>query len=554
MNPTVPHCKTIITPVGPWFHLAPLDVEIPKNLKPERFVRFDYGLTFAGRSARGICLSVKKSASQPRIGPYPIFAQAPPDWVVFQAPIPGLLLRSDKPRLAFIGIKVEASGWQQCYEQIAVQRDDLAEIVEVAQPPDRAPLSTEIPVEQLSPEIARLLVQYASQLRVVFINGGPHIHFPTNFRLRQDQWKLLSRHIFTGKSIGCVEETVPLSMRSDDLIKLPGTSLGAVIDRWGIGESKPLAYDGSNHLFRSIHVTNAAKLSGHYPQAKLLSGRVLQAAGNSGSLRSRLGLEPPAVSGWWSFPLLEAAEAGIIPPEGDLTVDSKLKYLFLPKVNITSLQRPLKFTCGHYEPLSLLCPQTLIVTYLLNSAKAVRAYRIPGEVEKYEVQTLDPTTKKLLNLPGMYYQLSDLASLPRRDLRQERADRKARHERLIARYGPDLPADYQRYTDEDLENYYTIKELVARGEIVPTVNHPLLPEINYRQDGFLEWIKEVQPDLVLRCPISGRHYLRPISGMEALADLPGFWPTVERILGQSSWVRSLILNPSVQAAALAHAI
>jgi len=446
--------------------------------------------------------------------------------------------------------------WEDFYEQVAVHRDDLAEIVEVDQPSNRPPRSPAFPIAELSSAAVRLLAQYSSELRLVVRNNQPHIRFPKSFQLRQDQWKLLSRHVFTGKTIGCVEETVSIDSDLDYLIKLPGRSLREVIDRCGIAETKPLAYDGSNLLFSSIHVKDASKLSCHHSQLKLLGGRILRCAGQADSIDCRFGPERTEVSDWWRFPLHKAAEAGIIPKEGVVTVDAALKYLYLPKtqINISSLNRPLKYRSQMYEPVGLLCPLPLIRTCLLPSAKAVRAYRIPSEVQKYTVRTLDPTTAEEVDLPGKYFQLSDLASLPARDIRQERADRKARDERLIARYGPDLPADYQQFTDEDLETYYRIKELVAQGEIVPTTGHPLLPQPKYWCGDFLEWIKEVAPDRVVTCPITKQKYLRSIAGMDELAKLPGFWAAVERTLGQTSWVRSLILEPSVRAAALAHAI
>ena len=124
----------------------------------------------------------------------------------------------------------------------------------------------------------------------------------------------------------------------------------------------------------------------------------------------------------------------------------------------------------------------------------------------------------------------------------------------MARFGPDLPADYEKYTDQELSQYFAVKELVARGEMIDITTHPALPRGGYTLPDFVDWIKTVKPDLVMSCPITRTQYLHSATVLGDLADLPGFWKAVERTVGLSSWLRNLILDPKVRAAAMAHAI
>src|SRR5260370_39180586 len=103
MNQSTPFCKLTITPLRPWFRLALPDICMPDTLKPARFARFDYKLDFAGRSPRGICLSVKESTDPAKIGPHAILEKTPSDWVAFPAIYDlGLLVRTNQPRLCFV--------------------------------------------------------------------------------------------------------------------------------------------------------------------------------------------------------------------------------------------------------------------------------------------------------------------------------------------------------------------------------------------------------------------------------------------------------------------
>ena len=565
MNPTVPTCKPTITRIGPWFRLAPIKLEIPKELKLAKFARFDYCLDFAGFSPRGIPLSVKGSAGPAKVGPYPILDKTPPDWVEFPTPTSGILLRTHQPRLAIIRL-VDTGLWREegC-DAIAIPRDELSEIIEVPKSLHRRPNATEIQIEELSPAVATLLAQHAKQLKVVFIKGRPHIFIPAGFRFRQDQWELLSRYLISGRGIGCLEETVRKATQSDRLIKIPGTSVAEVMSRYGIGERRPTACDGTNLLFDLVCVNNASKLSRLYPQVKQLEGRTLRLP--SKTVHSSMASRPTRTDddedecnsspgGLTTFPLQQSVEAGVIPPDGDLIVDTALEHVFLPtgQIRIADLKCPLGIEQEYpWDPAVLLCPHPLIGTYLLSVAQAARTYRVPFNLKRYLVRTVEPGSQKETDLAGAFYLLSDLTTLPRRDLRLERAERKARHQRLVTRYGSDLPSDYEKHTDEELSFYFQLKEWVARGEVVPAADHPLLPS-TYRQRSFVAWLRKAKPDLVVTCPITRKDYVRLLAGMEELAALPGFWKAVEETLGEVTWLRQLMLNQAVRAAALADAI
>ena len=258
-----------------------------------------------------------------------------------------------------------------------------------------------------------------------------------------------------------------------------------------------------------------------------------------------------------SFPLQQAVEAGVVSAAGDISVDQMLERVFLnsgEKIHIARLKCPLRFRpATREERAGLLCPPPW-ETYVASAAKAARTYHIPTDLRKYEVRTIEAATKKEMDLPGTYYLLSDLAALPKRDLRQEKADRKARLERLVAQYGPDLPDDYEEHSDQELSTYYKINELIAQGEIIAADQHPLVPNAFYSTDRFLSWIKNIKPDFLVTCPLTGQRHLWAAIDMDQLADLPDFCETVDAVLGEPSFIRKLMLSRKAQAAVLAHSI
>jgi hypothetical protein len=104
-----------------------------------------------------------------------------------------------------------------------------------------------------------------------------------------------------------------------------------------------------------------------------------------------------------------------------------------------------------------------------------------------------------------------------------------------------------------LSVYYQIKELLARGEIVPEDKCPLLSQ-TYHRRRFVDWLEKAKPDLVKKCPVTGGRYLGVVGSIDDLVDLPDCWKTLEEMFGESTFLRSLILSPKVRAIALAHAV
>src|SRR5439155_16580767 len=184
----------------------------------------------------------------------------------------------------------------------------------------------------------KFLVGYAKQLRIVVLAGEQYLRVPNALSLSENQWKLLSRHIFTGKPMGCLEETVAYRSNSGHgfdsplLIELPGRSLGELVARFGISPQKPSGFDGRNFLFESITVEDASKLASCFPRTRLFSGRVLRVVGprELGATNDRGMLTLNHWDRLPSYNLHQAADAGVVPPQGDIVVDWRLEWIFLP--------------------------------------------------------------------------------------------------------------------------------------------------------------------------------------------------------------------------------
>lgn len=536
------NCDLDIIPVNPWFQLRSISVEFPRNLIPAKFARFDYALDFAGRSRRGISLSVRNSAGPAKVGPYLICAEPPPGWLAFSWNSVGLLLNSDHPRLAFIG----PPQWNS-WEAFALPREDVAEVIEIAESCKFPAGTRQSFLSQLTPKMVPLLARYRHQLKVIFVGSQPHLRAAKDLQLRPDEWNQFSRHVFTGAPRAGLENTVPFeqdNLRLRERVKLQGRSLPTVMAAWGVQAERPVSFDGTNLGFRSFRVVDPLRLSRVYPGANLLVGKRLRV------------IESSNYTGAYKLPLAGAAAAGVIPDDPDLHVNAALDRIFLSTTQVRSveLKQPLQIReeSWWHRPL-LLCPESLVDTHLLTASRAARMYRLPPGIKNYEVQAISREGWNETALPGTFYLVSDLSNLPRRNLRQEREDRVQRRKRLIALYGRDLPTDFERFTDDQLSTFQTLKQRLARGEIQRAKSHPQLPHARYHREQFLDWLKKAS-DLVITCPVTGEVYLRPVGSIDDLAGLPSFWPTVEALLGESSWLRTLILSPTVRAAAVAHAI
>lgn len=552
---SVPSCSLSFARIGRWFHLKSIDLAIPDDLKPRSYVPFSYDLDFAGHSPRGIFLSIRRSAGPARIGSYPLLNEVPPGWIAFDCES-GLLFTTDQPRLAFVGI-----GGSLCriYGTLAVHPADLATVIESAQK-SREPGACEVALDEVSPELVRLAAQHSQAIKIVLAGWRIFVRIPADVRLSEREWRILDRHIFTGQPVGTFDETVSCKASPWGLIALPGESVGEVMARWGVGSAKPCAYRDKTLFFQSITVKDAAKLSLRFPQTKLLSRRVLSVKESDVARHRRTWAEEPLTdstdeyydeeNGLESFSLHQAALAGIIPGKEDLKVDSDLEYVYLPRsqVQISELKCPVESGLGQ-----ILCPQHLMESNFMSASKAARKYRLSPALKKHKAISCDARGAEI-SLPGTYYLVSDLAGLPERDIRSERAERQARRERLFTRYGSDLPSDYEDYSDVDLERYFEIKDAVARGELVSVINHSLLPEHDWHRGPVLSWISERKPGWVVQCPIIETTYLRAGLNLEDLVGLPDIWTLVEQICGESQWLRRLMLSPKFRAAALADAI
>jgi len=198
-------------------------------------------------------------------------------------------------------------------------------------------------------------------------------------------------------------------------------------------------------------------------------------------------------------------------------------------------------------------PHHLVAQFLVPARQAVRTYAVPRSIRRFRVRTqvLNRTTGG--DPPGTYYLLEDLQNLARRDLSLELAERRARHKRLVDRYGSALPKGHEKLTEEQIALYFEIQDLVQAGEIIRAEDHPLVPSI-YCARNMLDWLQKQAPHLIMTCPVTHGEYVRQLNGFEDLVDIPGFWHAVESTLGGGVWLRKLVTSPKVQAAALISAI
>ena len=178
---------------------------------------------------------------------------------------------------------------------------------------------------------------------------------------------------------------------------------------------------------------------------------------------------------------------------------------------------------------------------------------IPNRVTSFRGRPQSVAGSSAADPPGTYYLLDDLRNLARRDLRQELAERRVREKHLVERYGSDLPKNYKQFTDEQIEFYFKIHDLLRTGEIIKAKDHPLLPG-EFNTGAMVEWLLRAAPNLVMICPITQQAYVFRLNGMEDLVAIPGFWEAVESTFGAGNWLGKLVTCPEARAAAVVSAI
>jgi len=537
-NCAVPTCTVKTVPLGPVFLLEAPKVEIPRDLSIRDHLPFSFDRKFAGFAPRGKPLSIKGSEGSAAIGIIPVLKEKPEGWLALPyIPAAGLPVLTAEPRLAFFQIPNISWTWDPpC---LCIHPDDVAMTVEIIdQESPRKP--TDVEVREFTPEMVNLFLRETQEFKVLFLNGGTCVRVPVSLRFNRSDWAVFHRHVFTRSSAGTVLDTTVIG-KKEDVFTIPGHSMDEVTAMWGVGGTRPCAYDGKHLYFKSLRVIEGTKLGRLHPNAARLEGRHLQV---KSSYRD------------YSFDLSEALDGGIIPSSGILHVDPVIKTIYLSsgELAISSFKGPVVLPDGrHVEQPTLLCPHYLVPQYLVSARQAARTYAVPGNVTRYRVRTQEAATASDGDPVGNYYLLADLQNLSARDLKRERAERSARYQRLVDRYGAVLPAGYEKLTDEQIALYFEIQGLVCEGEIILAESHPLLP-VGYHASRLLDWIQKAAPHLVMTCPVTRQVYLRRMDGFDELVDIPGFMQAVQTVFGGGPWLLKLILCPKVQAAALISAI
>lgn len=511
------------------------------------YAKFSFDLDFAGLSPRRIPLSIKRSAGPAGIGSIPWVPAKPRGWTALpDFAEAGLAVTTAVPRLAFFGIK--GADWRCRCTTLCIHPHDLAPIVEIDPPSKLA--ENEFYVEKLAPAMVDLLARHPQEFKLIPLEGRVLLRAATTLRLSRSDWVLFNRHIFSGSSLGTVMDTTPIVDGSPGLkgssLKLPGHSMDEVKARWGIDGGKLTGYDRQHLYFASVDILDEHRLSRLVPNAIKLKGRCIDFSRFNACYRQQ----------YYMVALEQADAAGIVPEEGVLYTDPTVEEIwFLPTdLQAEEFKAPVVAPTGYREDPAIVCPRHLIPQFLIPARKAVRDYTIPHTVQSFRVRTTSVSATSDKDPAGKYYRLTDLHNLPKRDLRRERAERLAREQRLLNRYGNSLPDDFETLTDEEIDLFIRVGDLVKAGEFIEATEHPLLPR-QYGTAHWVKWLQEAAPDLVVTCPVTKTAYIRRLADLEELVNIPGFWKTFESAYGEwGSWLKKLIICPAVQQAALISAI
>jgi hypothetical protein len=504
------------------------------------YAKFSLDRQFAGFSPCRIPLSIRGSAGPAMIGAYPLLPAKPKGWrIIGRFPEKGLLVRTAQPRLVFCGGR--DANWGFDGPPVCMHGEDLTEVV-VLPRAGSSPGPFDQPITSITPQLVSLLAQHPKQLKLVTFPYDPCIRVSPGVRLTGSDWSHLGRHVFTTNSCAAFHDTAAIREHRGSF-KVPGHCIDQVRVQWGVGVTKPQAYDGKHLYFTSLQVLDGAKLGRLFPDAARLEGR---------HLTTRSSHDTDDLH--YSLSLCQALDAGIVPARGMLEVDSAFETIRLPRMSfsITQCKQPVTVQTGRWERSVILCPRHLVQNFLMSTQQAGRTFTVPDKLKRFKVVVESGVEPSDATMPGSYYLLTDLQNLPTRDLKREREERAARRKRIVDRYGSALPAHYEKFTDEQIASYFEIQDLAQQGEFIPVREHPLMP--GYRYGGMIEWIQVEAPHLVRKCPLTGQEFLRRMESYEDLAEIPGFWAAIESTLGGEGWLRKLVTCPKVQAAALISAI
>ena len=398
---TTPNCTVTTSPIGTWFLLAPLGVEIPRYLPRRGHIKFSFDRRFAGLCRSGTPLSVEGSAGPAAIGAIPLVPEKPKGWLTLpHLADAGLLVLTASPRLVFVGIR--KAGYYEACTSLCIHPEDLASIVEI---PDQEsqPSCTDVKVESLTAAHVNLLIQHSPQIKIALLGKYTYLRISASLQLPTTVWTAINRHVFTGKCSGTVLDTTEITNYDFFRLQLPGHSIDEVEASWGACGSRPSSYDGTHLAFTSLEVVDGAKLSRLYPKARGLKGRRLEV----------LQFYPRDASPHYGMDLAEAEAAQVIPKSGVLHVDESLStiYAITEELHVEDFKQPVEAPRVWRQDPAIVCPHHLIEKFLMPARQAVRIYAVPRTLRPFRVRTRSVTHPSDGDPPGNYYLLSDLRKL-----------------------------------------------------------------------------------------------------------------------------------------------
>lgn len=183
--------------------------------------------------------------------------------------------------------------------------------------------------------------------------------------------------------------------------------------------------------------------------------------------------------------------------------------------------------------------------FFVSARQASRTHKLEGAA-RYLIRNGDGATEE-----GTWILKTEISKLKLRNRKEELKNRKARKTLLEATYGT-LPENWHKLTDEQIGLYFSIQQRLERGEIIRCDKSRLFPQHWLHKGEMKSWLGK--HGRLFTCPVSALDYMPNFTTVDEMAEIPGFWQTLENIFGESELLRAFMASQKVQALAITEII
>lgn len=501
-----------VVPIGPaavlttWLQLSLTAVN------PNGTVAFDPSLGFAGFTATHVPRSTPFTKGPATVDGIPLLTHPPPGWITIDTTT--LLLKTHQPRLAATFNRACLTPYLQSRFNLHIHPEDLH--------PQQTFTITSANLRYLyisNPTRAALdELERHADLKVYSLSTELYILADAQLQLPRGQWCQLGLH--PASSAPLVGATQVVGCTPANAFSLLGFTFPfetiEELKHHGI-EGSPIRKTPQGLVLQQLEFTDPACIAPYHPQLAAFPNCLITHSQHVSDLA-----RPNYVHIEDAARLPRACvrhEHGRLLVHNTITGTTPITYVGLTRFTLNQIAIPLRLLPQG----QILCPPNLLAKHLTPLAKAKQGYQIPPSLSRYKV-TVETAREDWL--PGYYVLTSEVAKLPPINRQRRRRERATRQARFLQRYGH-LPPYWHKHTDEELHQYFALKEQQTCGDLIDCRKHPLIAQHHDFQ--LVHWL--VDHNLATYCPVTHCVLIAKTLSLAQLTATPAFVDNLTRMFG-----------------------